>query len=88
MDYNLLFQQNAATSAAIITHLSKNKTFHSISNAEGKSIVQRDTEDAAKLQAGVELSIQAGQLSQQTIPPHTDRSMSSVNLPTTSATLS
>ena len=69
MDYNLLSQQNAATSAAIITHLSKNKTFHSISNAEGKSIVQRDTEDAAKLQAGVELSIQAGQLSKQTIPP-------------------
>jgi cytidylate kinase len=69
MDYNLLSQQNAATSAAIITHLSKNKTFHSLSIAEAKSIVQRDTEDAAKLQAGVELSIQAGQLSTQTKPP-------------------
>jgi cytidylate kinase len=43
--------------------------FAGLARREGASIVQRDAEDARKLQAGVELSIASGQLARQESPP-------------------
>jgi len=69
MKFSCLQEQNAATSAAIIDLLKDDASFKAVSESEGKSIVQRDAEDAAKLQAGVQLSIAAGQLEVQETPP-------------------
>ena len=54
-----LRRQDATTSAAIIGMLGRNARFAALAALEGSSIVKRDAEDAAKLQAGVELSIAA-----------------------------
>jgi cytidylate kinase len=80
-----LARQDAATSAAIIGMLgggggsvkcsfsssesSSSSRFATLAQLEGISIVQRDAEDARKLQAGVELSIASGQLARQDAPP-------------------
>ena len=69
MDMNTLAAQDASTSRAIIDALSSDPAFAALSASEGAAILARDAEDAEKLQAGVELSIAAGQLKPQASPP-------------------
>jgi guanylate kinase len=65
----LLQQQDAKTSSAIIKILSENKTFISFGMAEADDIISRDDEDGIKLQAGVQISIDKGVLTAMEQPP-------------------
>lgn len=66
---DLLKKQDAETSAAIIQILSGNGAFDAYAKAEAELIVQRDNEDAEKLQAGIQISIDAGVLPVLNPPP-------------------
>ena len=54
--FELLKKQDAETSAAIIQVLSGNDVFEAYAKAEADLIVQRDNEDAEKLQAGIQVA--------------------------------
>ena len=58
--YSLLSEQNANTTTAIISHFDNNPSFLSVSSAEGKQILERDEEDAQKLQKGIEYAKSKG----------------------------
>mmetsp|Transcript_12681 Transcript_12681/g.15335 ORF Transcript_12681/g.15335 Transcript_12681/m.15335 type:complete len:244 (-) Transcript_12681:959-1690(-) len=62
-----LKSQNADTSNTIISLLATNETFKTLSDNQTKMILQRDAEDAEKLQAGIQLGIDRGAL--ETIDP-------------------
>ena len=64
-----LKKQNAGTSAAIINLLKDDADFAKLAKFEGESIVARDNEDAAKLQSGVNASIEKGVLAKLDPPP-------------------
>ena len=50
LSYPLLTAQNATTTNAIINHYATSPDFTTLSNYEGSAILQRDAEDAEKLQ--------------------------------------
>ena len=60
LSYSLLSEQNANTTTAIITHFANNPSFLALSSAEGKQILERDEEDAQKLQKGIEYAKSKG----------------------------
>jgi len=53
----VLQKQDAACSAAIIQHLSSDPCFVRVSKAEELAILRRDSEDAEKLQKGIQIGI-------------------------------
>ena len=62
LDAATLECQDASTSGAIIDSLRGDAGFGKLSTFEGDAIVQRDEEDAEKLQKGVDASVAAGVL--------------------------
>jgi len=60
LSYPLLAEQNANTTNAIISEFSNNPSFLSLSSAEGAQILQRDEEDAQKLQVGINIAKSKG----------------------------
>jgi hypothetical protein len=60
LTYPLLAEQNANTTNAIITHFASNPQFLSLSQSEGSQILQRDAEDAEKLQKGIDIAKEKG----------------------------
>lgn len=60
LSYSLLAEQNANTTNAIIQHFATNPSFLSLSSLEGEQILQRDEEDAQKLQKGIEYAKSKG----------------------------
>lgn len=67
--WTVLKQQDAISSGHIIQTLEGNETFEAYAKAEAESIVGRDNEDAEKLQAGIQISIDAGVLPTLDPPP-------------------
>ena len=57
---SLLKKQNAETSNALIEAYTSSPTFASLSKAEGDLILQRDQEDAEKLQVGIDYAKSKG----------------------------
>jgi cytidylate kinase len=68
MDYVLLAQQNAVTSNTIIESFSKSITFAKLAKVEGDAILQRDNEDAEKLQVGIEFAQKKGVIDPDFVP--------------------
>jgi hypothetical protein len=60
LSYSLLAEQNANTTNAIIQHFAESPAFVSLSSAEGAQILQRDEEDAQKLQKGIDIAKEKG----------------------------
>lgn len=60
LSYPLLAEQNANTTNAIIQHFADSAAFTSLSSAEGAQILQRDEEDAQKLQKGIDIAKEKG----------------------------
>jgi Mg/Co/Ni transporter MgtE len=60
LSYSLLTEQNANTTNAIIRHFADSSPFLSLSSAEGAQILQRDEEDAQKLQRGIDIAKEKG----------------------------
>jgi hypothetical protein len=52
----LLEKQNAETSNAVIEAMKENGTFLALAKAEGDLIIQRDQEDAVKLEKGIDFA--------------------------------
>ena len=69
LDAATLECQDASTSGAIIDALKGDAGFGKLSTFEGDAIVQRDEEDAEKLQKGVDASVAAGVLPKLNPPP-------------------
>mmetsp|Transcript_19691 Transcript_19691/g.61970 ORF Transcript_19691/g.61970 Transcript_19691/m.61970 type:complete len:328 (+) Transcript_19691:23-1006(+) len=67
--FEVLEEQNAGTSSAIIKALADDPEFGKLSKFEGDAIVSRDTEDGEKLAAGIKLSIAQGVLPELNPPP-------------------
>lgn len=68
-----LSAQNATTTNAIIDHYSSSdapnsKAFLALSKYEGDGILQRDDEDASKLQKGIDLAKEKGVLDPNFVP--------------------
>ena len=57
---SLLSKQDATTSNAIISHFKASDSFLKLASSEGSAILQRDNEDATKLQAGIDLAKSKG----------------------------
>jgi len=68
MNYSLLSQQNASTSSSIITLYASDPSFLKLSQTEGNAILQRDAEDAQKLQVGIDLGKQRGVIDPEFVP--------------------
>lgn len=62
LTYEMLLKQDASTSAAVIRMLEENETFVDFAEGEAEDIIARDDEDAEKLQAGIQISIDKGVL--------------------------
>jgi hypothetical protein len=60
LSYQLLAEQNANTTNAIIQHFTDNPAFLSLSSSEGAQILQRDEEDGQKLQKGIDVAKEKG----------------------------
>ena len=58
----VLEKQDAGTSAAIVTALAADETFVRLSKASTAAIIQRDEEDASKLQQGIQIGVNRGVL--------------------------
>lgn len=67
LDYELLQKQNAALSASIIAFLKKNPDFKALAKVETQAIIDRDNQDAEKLQQGIQFAID-----KKVIPGHVD----------------
>ncbi|KAL3774634.1 LOW QUALITY PROTEIN: hypothetical protein ACHAW5_009577 [Stephanodiscus triporus] len=65
LTYDVLSEQNATTTNAIITTLSD---FVALSEYEGEGILARDHEDASKLQAGIDIAKEKGVLDPNFVP--------------------
>eukprot|EP00580_Thalassiosira_gravida_P004872 CAMPEP_0201651114 /NCGR_PEP_ID=MMETSP0493-20130528/42464_1 /ASSEMBLY_ACC=CAM_ASM_000838 /TAXON_ID=420259 /ORGANISM="Thalassiosira gravida, Strain GMp14c1" /LENGTH=339 /DNA_ID=CAMNT_0048127387 /DNA_START=351 /DNA_END=1370 /DNA_ORIENTATION=- len=66
--YEILSEQNATTTNAIIEHYSTSSEFLSLAKSEGDGILQRDDEDASKLQKGIDIAKEKGVLDPQFVP--------------------
>lgn len=66
--YNILSEQNATTTNAIIEHYGSSSDFLSLSKSEGEGILQRDDEDASKLQKGIDIAKDKGVLDPNFVP--------------------
>ncbi|KAL9186086.1 hypothetical protein ACHAXT_005324 [Thalassiosira profunda] len=68
LSYATLAEQNATTTNAIIDHYAASGDFLSLSKAEGDGILQRDDEDASKLQKGIDIAKEKGVLDPNWVP--------------------
>jgi len=68
VSYSLLKKQNAETSNALITEFSASPDFLSLSKREGDLILQRDQEDAEKLQVGIDYAKDKGVIDPNFVP--------------------
>lgn len=66
--YDILVEQNATTTNAIIENYSSDPDFITLSKAEGEGILQRDDEDASKLQKGIDIAKDKGVLDPNFVP--------------------
>jgi len=66
--YEILSEQNATTTNAIIEHYSTSSEFTSLAKSEGDGILQRDDEDASKLQKGIDIAKDKGVLDPEFVP--------------------
>eukprot|EP00585_Thalassiosira_rotula_P006662 CAMPEP_0196135520 /NCGR_PEP_ID=MMETSP0910-20130528/4130_1 /TAXON_ID=49265 /ORGANISM="Thalassiosira rotula, Strain GSO102" /LENGTH=324 /DNA_ID=CAMNT_0041395673 /DNA_START=388 /DNA_END=1362 /DNA_ORIENTATION=- len=66
--YEILSEQNATTTNAIIEHYSTSPEFTSLAKSEGDGILQRDDEDASKLQKGIDIAKDKGVLDPEFVP--------------------
>jgi len=66
--YSLLKKQNAETSNALIKGFSLSPSFLSLSKIEGDLILQRDLEDAEKLQVGIDYAKEKGVIDPNFVP--------------------
>ena len=68
LSYDVLSEQNATTTNAIIDHYSSSPEFLTLSQAEGALILQRDEEDASKLQKGIDIAKEKGVIDPTFVP--------------------
>eukprot|EP00569_Conticribra_weissflogii_P007811 CAMPEP_0171341456 /NCGR_PEP_ID=MMETSP0878-20121228/10196_1 /TAXON_ID=67004 /ORGANISM="Thalassiosira weissflogii, Strain CCMP1336" /LENGTH=317 /DNA_ID=CAMNT_0011843691 /DNA_START=375 /DNA_END=1328 /DNA_ORIENTATION=+ len=68
LSYDVLSEQNANTTNAIIKHFSASEDFLTLSKAEGALILQRDEEDASKLQKGIDIAKGKGVIDPNFVP--------------------
>eukprot|EP00581_Thalassiosira_minuscula_P005189 CAMPEP_0183737966 /NCGR_PEP_ID=MMETSP0737-20130205/53501_1 /TAXON_ID=385413 /ORGANISM="Thalassiosira miniscula, Strain CCMP1093" /LENGTH=336 /DNA_ID=CAMNT_0025972389 /DNA_START=380 /DNA_END=1390 /DNA_ORIENTATION=- len=68
LTYEVLSEQNATTTNAIIEHYATNPEFLALSKSEGDGILQRDDEDASKLQKGIDIAKEKGVLDPDFVP--------------------
>jgi len=66
--YDVLTEQNATTTNAIIDYFSSSSDFTALAEAEGAGILQRDAEDASKLQKGIEFAKAKGVVDPDFVP--------------------
>ena len=66
--YSLLKLQNAETSNALIEEFSQSEPFLELSKREGHLILQRDQEDAEKLQVGIDYAKEKGVIDPEFVP--------------------
>jgi cytidylate kinase len=68
ISYSLLKKQNAETSNALIAEFTSSPEFLSLSKREGDLILQRDLEDAEKLQVGIDYAKEKGVIDPDFVP--------------------
>lgn len=68
LTYETLSEQNATTTNAIIDHYASSPAFLSLAKSEGDGILQRDAEDASKLQKGIDIAKDKGVLDPNFVP--------------------
>ena len=68
LTYDILNEQNATTTNAIINHYAYSDDFLALSKSEGEGILQRDDEDASKLQKGIDIAKEKGVLDPNFVP--------------------
>lgn len=68
LSYDVLSEQNANTTNAIIDHYSSSEDFLALSKVEGALILQRDEEDASKLQKGIDIAKGKGVIDPNFVP--------------------
>mmetsp|Transcript_10008 Transcript_10008/g.15475 ORF Transcript_10008/g.15475 Transcript_10008/m.15475 type:complete len:415 (-) Transcript_10008:174-1418(-) len=68
LTYPLLTAQNATTTNTIINHYATSSEFTTLSTFEGSSILQRDEEDASKLQKGIDIAKAKGVIDPNFVP--------------------
>lgn len=68
ISWTLLQQQNAATSSALIEHYANSSAFQTLSKYEGDLTMQRDAEDDAKLQVGIDFAKSKGVIDPKFVP--------------------
>ena len=68
LSWELLQQQNAATSSALIDHYANATAFATLAQYEGDLTLQRDAEDDAKLQVGIDFAKQKGVIDPSFVP--------------------
>ena len=66
--WELLQQQNAETSSALIDHYAQSPAFAKLSQYEGDLTLQRDQEDDAKLQVGIDFAKEKGVIDPAFVP--------------------
>lgn len=65
---NLLAQQNAETSNALIEHWANSTAFRDLAQKEGAATLARDEEDGVKLQRGIDFAKQKGVIDPNFVP--------------------
>ena len=68
LSYELIKKQDAETSNVIIEYFSASESFQELARVEGDLILQRDQEDADKLQAGIDYAKSKGVIDPDYIP--------------------
>ena len=68
ISYELLSEQNAETSTALIAHYESSPDFTALSAKEGADILARDQEDADKLQVGIDYAKDKGVIDPNFVP--------------------
>lgn len=68
LTYDILTQQNATTTNAIIEHYASSTNFIKLATAEGDDIFARDDEDGEKLQKGIDIAKAKGVLDPNFVP--------------------
>ncbi|KAL7466155.1 hypothetical protein ACHAXS_006447 [Conticribra weissflogii] len=68
LSYEVFSEQNANTTNAIIEHFSASEDFLTLAQAEGALILQRDEEDASKLQKGIDIAKEKGVIDPNFVP--------------------
>jgi cytidylate kinase len=68
LSYDILAKQNAVTSNAIIDHYQESAAFLALAKKEGDLTIQRDNEDAVKLEKGIEFAKSKGVIDPDYVP--------------------